>query len=195
MYLLFASIPGWPGHSWKQNELFFSNLIKTITVLDSYGITWNSKFLLHGSCICGNWTPLPGDSQLLCSWLYLLIRDGSPFIRNWAAHLVQKTTSLKLMIHFLTQKWMFTCHLVIAGPSHHRPNVEDETAFSCGNGVPVPQCSCLLQEPQPQHLTCHLQMSPSARPHHQGARGSTILPTHSHPGSSSRVQKLYLSYE
>ena len=53
----------------------------------------------------------------------------------------------------LAQKMMFIYHLVIAWPSHHRPRVEDESPFSSGNGVPVPQ---------PQHLW-HLQMNPSAK--------------------------------
>ena len=44
-------------------------------------------------CICWSWVPLPGDSQLLCSFLYLLIRDDSPFISDWVAHLVQKEHS------------------------------------------------------------------------------------------------------
>ena len=64
-----------------------------------------------------------------------------------------------------------------AGPSQHSPRVEDESPFSSGNGVLVPHCFCLLQEPQPQHPTWHLQMSPSARPEHQRALWSTILPT------------------
>ena len=40
----------------------------------------------------------------------------------------------------------------------------------------VTQSFCLLQEPQPQLPTCHLQMSPSARLEHQGQLWSTILP-------------------
>ena len=68
-----------------------------------------------------------------------------------------------------------------AGPSQHSPRVEDESAFSPGSGVPVPHCFCLLQEPQPQHPTWHLLVSPSAGPKHQGALWSTILPTYSHP--------------
>ena len=76
-------------------------------------------------------------------------------------------------------------HLVIAGPSHHRPRVEDENAFSSGNGTPVPHCFCLLQEPQPQRPTWHLQMSPSARPEHQGALWSAILRIHLQAGRSS----------
>ena len=71
----------------------------------------------------------------------------------------------------MAQKRMFICHLAIAWPSHHRPRVEDETAFSSENGVPVPQ---------PQHPTWHLQMNSSAKPEHQGALWRTILPTHSH---------------
>ena len=42
-------------------------------------------------------------------------------------------------------------------------------------GVPVFQCLCFLEEPQPQHPTWHLQMSPSAKMEHQGALWSTIL--------------------
>ena len=44
------------------------------------------------------------------------------------------------------------------------------------HGAPLAYCVCLLQEPQPQHPTCHLQMSPSARLEHQGALWKTILP-------------------
>ena len=71
------------------------------------------------------------------------------------------------------------------GPSQHSPRVEDESAFSSGNGVLVPHRFCLLQEPQPQHPTWHLQVSASARPEHQGALWSTILRMYSHPLNSS----------
>ena len=43
-------------------------------------------------------------------------------------------------------------------------------------GAPLVYCVCLLQEPQPQHPTWHLQMSPSARLEHQGLLWSMILP-------------------
>ena len=49
----------------------------------------------------------------------------------------------------LTQKWMFTCHLVIAGSSHHRPRVEDENAFSSWNGVLFPTVSASCRSPSP----------------------------------------------
>ena len=75
-----------------------------------------------------------------------------------------------------------------------RPTVKDESDFSSG-GVPVFQCLCLLQEPQPQHPTWHLQMSPSARLEHQGALWSTILPKYSHPRCSSVGEWLDLSHE
>ena len=58
---------------------------------------------------------------------------------------------------------MLTCHLVIAGPSHHRPRVEDESVFSSGNGILVPQCFCLLQEPQLQQTTLKVHKNRSAR--------------------------------
>ena len=48
----------------------------------------------------------------------------------------RKKNLLKLIS--LAQNWGFNGHLVIAGPSHHRPRVEDENAFSSGSGVPVP---------------------------------------------------------
>ena len=90
----------------------------------------------------------------------------------------------------LAEKWMFIYPLVIAWSSHYRPRAEDETAFFSGNGVPVPQCFHLLQEPQLQHLTWNLQMNPSARLEHHGVLWSTILPTHSHPCSFSGDEKL-----
>ena len=49
----------------------------------------------------------------------------------------------------LAQKWMFTCHLVIAGSSHHRPRVEDENAFSSGKGVLFPTVSASCRSPSP----------------------------------------------
>ena len=84
MYLLFAYLSGWHGHSWRQISPF-SNLKTVNTVLDSYGLTRNMgsvTFSCCGSCICGNWVTLPGYSQLLCSWFYILIRNGSFFICN-----------------------------------------------------------------------------------------------------------------
>ena len=80
----------------------------------------------------------------------------------------------------LTQKWMFICHLIISGPSHQDQKLKMRVPSPLG-GVPVFHCFCLLQEPQPQHPTCHLQMSPGARLEHQGALWSTILPKYSHP--------------
>ena len=84
MYLLFAYLSGWHGHSWRQISPF-SNLKTVSIVLDSYDLTWNTgsvTFSCCGSCICGNWIPLPGYSQLLSSWFYLQIRDGSFFMCN-----------------------------------------------------------------------------------------------------------------
>ena len=52
----------------------FSNLKTVSAVLDSDGLTWNTgsvTFYCCGSCICGNWILLPGDSQLPGSWLVL----------------------------------------------------------------------------------------------------------------------------
>ena len=40
------------------------------------------------------------------------------------------------------------------------------------SGVPLAQCFCLLQEPQPQHPTWHFQMGPSVRLEHQGSCGA-----------------------
>ena len=40
------------------------------------------------------------------------------------------------------------------------------------SGVPLAQCFCLLQEPQPQHPTWHFQIGPSARLEHQGSCGA-----------------------
>ena len=76
----------------------FSNLKTVTTVLDTYGLTQNlCSVTFYGcdSCICGNWTPLPGGSQLPCRWFYHLISDGSLFICNWLTHLFQKEKSLK----------------------------------------------------------------------------------------------------
>ena len=95
----------------------------------------------------------------------------------------------------LAEKWMFIYPLVIAWSSHHRPRAEDETAFFSGNGVPVPRCFHLLQEPQLQNLTWNLQMNPSARLEHHGALWSPILPTHSHPCSFSGDEKSPLGHE
>ena len=75
---------------------------------------------------------------------------------------------------------MFTCHLLIAGPSHQDQQLRMRVLSPLG-GVPVFQCVCLLQEPQPQHPTRHLQMSLGARLEHQGALWSTIPPKYSHP--------------
>ena len=75
----------------------------------------------------------------------------------------------------LTQKWTFTCHLVISGPSQQDQELRMIVPSPLG-GATVTQGFCLLQEPQPQHPTCHLQMSPSARLDHQGVLWSTILP-------------------
>ena len=61
-------------------------------------------------------------------------------------------------------------------------------------GAPLAQCFCLLQEPQLQHPTWHLQMSPSARLEFQGALWSTIIPKYSHQCSCS-VGELDLSHE
>ena len=61
---------------------------------------------------------------------------------------------------------MFIYHLVIAGPSHQDQQLRTRVPSPLG-GVPLFQCLCLLQEPQPQHPTWHLQMSPSARLEHQ----------------------------
>ena len=68
---------------------------------------------------------------------------------------------------------MFTCHLVIAGPSHKDQELRMRMPFPLV-GVPVFQGFCLLQEPQLQNLTRDLQMSPSARLEPQGALWSTI---------------------
>ena len=62
------------------------------------------------------------------------------------------------------------------------------------NGVPVPQCFWLLQESQPQHPTCYLQKNHSARPEHQGTLWRAILPTNSHPDSSSAGEWLFWSH-
>ena len=59
----------------------------------------------------------------------------------------------------MTQKWIFTCHLVIARPSHKNQQLRMRVPSHLG-GVPLFQCLCLLQEPQPQHPIWHLQMSP-----------------------------------
>ena len=80
----------------------------------------------------------------------------------------------------LTQKWMFTCHLVIYGPSYQDQQLRMRVPSPlCG--APFTQCFCLLQEPQPQHPTRHLQMGPNVKLEHQGALWSTILPKPSHP--------------
>ena len=95
VYLLSAYLSGWHGHFWRQNKPFF-NLKTVSTVLDSYGHIQNTGLVTFSychSCICGNWIPLPGDSQLFCSWFYLLISDDSLFIYNWGAHLVQREQS------------------------------------------------------------------------------------------------------
>ena len=72
---------------------------------------------------------------------------------------------------FLTEKWMFTCHLVISGPSHQDQELRMIVPSPLGEDT-VTQSFCLLQEPQPQHPTCHLQMSPSAGLKHQGHFGA-----------------------
>ena len=80
----------------------------------------------------------------------------------------------------LTQKWIFTCHLIIARPSHKDQQLRMKVCSPLG-GVPVFQCFCLLQEPQLHHPTWLLQMSPRAGLDHQGALWSTILWKFSHP--------------
>ena len=87
----------------------FSNLRTVTNVLDSYGLTRNTgsiTFYCCGSCICGNWIPLSGDSQLLCSWFYLLTRDGSLFICNWVTPLVQKELLL-LQLSCFSRVWIY----------------------------------------------------------------------------------------
>ena len=99
MYLLFAYLSGWHGHSWRENKPF-SNLKTVSTVLDSDGLTRNTgsvTFYCCGSCICGNWIPLPG---LLCIWFYLLIRDDSLFVCNWVTPLVHKDLLVLMLSHF-----------------------------------------------------------------------------------------------
>ena len=101
----------------------FSNLKTVITVLEMYGLTRNTgsvTFYGCDSCFCVKWIPLPGDSQLLCCCSNRLISDGSLFICNWLTHLFQKEWNYNLSqtnATSLTQKWLFTCHLVFAGPS------------------------------------------------------------------------------
>ena len=67
---------------------------------------------------------------------------------------------------YLTEKWTFTCHLVMAGPSHKDQQLRMRVRFPVG-GVPIFYCFCLLQEPQLQHVPWHLQMSHSDRLEHQ----------------------------
>ena len=85
----------------------------------------------------------------------------------------------------LTQKWIFTRHLIIARPSHKDQQLRMKVCSPLG-GVPVFQCFCLLQEPQLHHPTWLLQMSPRAGLDHQGALWSTILRKYSHPRCFSR---------
>ena len=59
----------------------------------------------------------------------------------------------------LIQKWIFTCHLEIVGPSHKDQQLR-MSVCSPLSGVPVFQFFCLLQEPQPHHPTCHLWWAP-----------------------------------
>ena len=85
----------------------------------------------------------------------------------------------------LTEKWTFTCHLVMAGPSHKDQQLRMRVCSPLG-GVPVFQCFCLLQKPQPKHPTWHLQTRRSARLEHEVALWSTILPKYSHPWCFSK---------
>ena len=84
----------------------------------------------------------------------------------------------------LTQKWIFTRHLIIARPSHKDQQLRMKVCSPLG-GVPVFQCFCLLQEPQLHHPTKHLQRSPRTGLEHEGALWYTILPKYSHPWSFS----------
>ena len=56
----------------------------------------------------------------------------------------------------LTQKWMFTCHLVTSGPSHQEQELR-RIEPSPLNGA---SASCRNLGPQPQHPTHHPQMTP-----------------------------------
>ena len=48
----------------------------------------------------------------------------------------------------LTQKWMFTCHLVISGPSHQDQELRMRVPSPL-RGAPFAQCFCLLKSPSP----------------------------------------------
>ena len=178
MYLLSAYLSGWHGHFWRQNNPF-SNLKTVSTVLDSYGHTQNMgsvTFSYCHSCICGNWILLPGDSQLFCSWFYLLISDDSLFICNWGAHLVQKEQSPSNWHIFDTKMDIYLPPGNCQAQSQ-KPTVEDESAFSSGWGPSFP-----VSLPPAGTPTSHLAPPDEshARLELQGALWSTILPKYSH---------------
>ena len=165
----------------------FSNLKTIITVLDIYGLTQNMGLVTSdscGSCFCRNWMPLPGDSQLLAigSTIWSVTVHSSS-VTDWLTYF-RRNNLPQTNDSPLTQKWIFTCHLVMAGPSHKNQQLRMRVRFPLG-GVPIFHCFCLLQEPQPQHPTWLLQMSPGARPKHEGALWSTILWKYSQPWSFS----------
>ena len=127
-----------------------------------------TEFLCRGSHSCfvvgSTFWSVMAHSSSVTEWLTQFLRNNRPQSNDTS----------------LTQKGMFTCHLVIAGPSHQDQQLRMRVPSPLG-GVPVFQCVCLLQEPQPQHPTRHHQMSLSARLEHQGALWSTIPPKYSHP--------------
>ena len=90
-----------------------------------------------------------GHSSSVTDWLIYFRRNNLPQTNDTS----------------LTQKRIFTCHMVMARPSHKDQQLRIRVC-SLG-GVPVFQCFCLLQEPQLQHPPWHLQMSHRDRLEHQ----------------------------